>query len=159
MSRLPAVALVLALTGCGSGVVPGDTTNMAPLYTDPETGGLTRSCPGSPVSVQIDAVDENGLLTIRGTATLPERRWRGTARFVDAYQRRGGELPRPPTSGQPYPETAPAPTAGATYVAAIYLDGRFVLRAPLAEVEADTVAVAYGCGEVWTRSVAELLID
>lgn len=164
--------LVLAVAGSacsaplGSGSSGGEDPPYTPtadvFYRDPVTGEMTRSCPDGPLTVTMDPaeVSDDGLLTVSGVAQLPDGRWTGFARFERAFDDSGTDGPTPLPFGRAYPATAPVPPPGAVALGSeLYLDGRFTIRAPADEVLADTVGVAYGCGDPWRMAVRDLIAD
>ena len=138
-------------------------------YPDYERGGFTRTdrTAGFELAVTVDSVSvsPDGLLYVAGTSGLvggPP--WVGMARFVRAFD--SLPVPEPPADGWRYGHDGETPASrrhrplAADAVAnygLVVLDGRFELRAPLAEVADDTLGVFYEGGASWRRPVADLL--
>ncbi|WP_412061221.1 hypothetical protein [Rubrivirga sp. IMCC45206] len=162
-----ALLALLAASGCRSTPPPerGVIGQVSAYYTvEPDTGRLVEGCPdGGPVTVVLDTVAvADDRLTVVGTAEIEGRGGVGWVRFESAWERTG--IPAPPEA-RPRPGPAPwappsLPDTALAYGAPLTRSGRFALRAPLAEVRADTLFVAYTCvpSDDWVRiPVADLL--
>ena len=140
-------------------------------YPDYERGGFTRTdrTEGLELAVTVDSVSvsSDGLLYIAGSSGLVGGpRWAGNARFLRGYE--SADVPEPPWAGtrSPYGHDGNRPARSRNrplapdaiaYISTIVLDGRFELRAPLAEVADDTLGVFYEGGASWRRPVTDLL--
>lgn len=166
--QMPVAALVavLALAGCRSAPLIVEEAKggviVESYVPDPDTGRLVRGeLEQGDVTVAFDAVTvEEGLLTITGRAEIEGRGGYGAALLVEGYARTGipEGVPLPEREG-PYPWAGrPLADGALAYMAQVYRNGRFTLRAPLVEAEADTLLVAYGNSPDWVRvPVADLL--
>ena len=138
-------------------------------YPDYERGGFTRSSrdEGYDLAVTVDSVSvsADGLIYVAGSSGfIGGPRWVGIARFVRAFERT--PVPTHLTNGwrHGHDGVTPArsrdrplgPDARANHDLAV-LDGRFELRAPLAEVSGDTLGVFHEGGASWQRPVVDLL--
>ena len=158
-----ALCTVLLAAGCAGCQAPASDFDPGIraaeiAYADYECGGFTRSSgdEGYDLAVTVDSVSvsANGLLYVAGSSGfVGGLRWVGIARFVGAFERT--PVPTPPTNGWCYGHDGVtparsrdrplAPDAIANYDAVV-LDGRFELRAPLAEVSGGTLGVFYEGG-------------